>query len=141
MQKNDLKKAEELHHGGTKDANKMSQILICVCKSGDLEMVELLIASLPQPANVKLDITSSVWVAIENRNLELLKFLLHKPTVEVNLYCTKTFKFVNDNGLHSMTPLRFALGLQNSPQVVEELIRAGANVNARGQPEHTTCCY
>ena len=142
VRQNDLKRAERLLHEGKADPNKIPKILIHACAEGHLEMVELLITNPSNPANVNLDsewvyrgvpcITRPIWVAVKSKNLKLLRLLLWKAYVKVDLECTKTFvKKGNGRPGHTYecTPLWQAVMHQQEP-VEEELIKAGANVNA-----------
>ena len=142
VRQNDLKRAERLLHEGKADPNKIPKILIHACAEGHLEMVELLITNPSNPANVNLDsewvyrgvpcITRPIWVAVKSKNLKVLRLLLWKAYVKVDLECTKTF-VKKDNGrpgcTYECTPLWQAVMCQQEP-VEEELIKAGANVNA-----------
>ena len=136
-----MKKAKQLLYVKKVDPNKMPKILIHACRHGFLEMVELLITNPSNPANVNIDsecvedggesITRPIWVAVENNNVQLLQLLLCKATMTVDLDCTKTFVCYEDNDSweHTITPLQRANWL-DCTDIVHELIRAGADVNA-----------
>ena len=144
---NNLKKAKQLLYVKKVNPNKMPKILIHACRHGYLEMVELLITNPSNPANVNIDcecvedgrkgITRPVWVAVENNNVQLLQLLLCKATMEVDLECRKTFicHEGNDSWEHTATPLQDAVGL-DCTDIVHELIRAGADLNARRISKH-----
>ena len=139
VRQNDLKRAERLLHEGRADPNKMSKILVHACAEGYLEMVKLLITNPFNPANVNLDsewvyhgvpcITRPIWVAIKSNDLKLLQLLLWKASVKVDLECTNTFLAKSKRFTFECTPLWQAV-VSEQESMVNELIKAGANVNA-----------
>ena len=141
VRNNELKKAKKLLYAKKVDPNKMPHILIHACTHGYLDMVEVLITNPSSPANVNIDcecdedgrksVTRPVWAAVENNNVQLL-WLLLCTTKKVDLECRKTFVCHKANGRYEITstPLHQAIDNKCTAMVLE-LIRAGADVNAR----------
>ena len=141
VRNDELKKAKKLLYAKKVDPNKIPQILIHACTHGYLDMVEVLITNPSNPANVNIDcecdedgrkgVTRPIWVAVENNNVQLLRLLLY-TTKKVDLDCRKTFAFHegNDHWEVTNTPLHHAV-VRNRTAIVQELIRAGADVSAR----------
>ena len=152
VEANDFKKAEHI----LEDLLHWSQVspnerLIDACKHGDLNMVEFLITNSAHPADVNAGFlipnsvhsadvksetrqTRPIWEAIEAENLELLQLLLHKASMKVDLECKMYFSryrspwtFKKD---FMLTPLTRTIELGNF-EIAQELILAGADVNAR----------
>lgn len=103
--------------------------LLLACKNGNDEDVKKLIQEGADPKAIiirDIPYSTALFIAIHNRKLSTVKLLIENH-VEVNINPVETAVKI-DNKLVYTHPLHQAIQL-HEPNIVEELIKAGVNIN------------